>query len=351
MRETIVLATLLAMTALGGTPEKLYAAENDATITVEDVACALENYASSIRDIEVVFEKEAQSFLTLEELRRLWDRPDLEVTNECTKDISTVHFCRAGKKVYRYMEVGCEASETVRVYEDSYDLVEHRSLYSERHGIGVSRGMISRDTGFSCPPAWYETFLYFDPYAGPRITHADVIRGGDSRILSTTKRVGEFSCVVLEVREAPSSAISRFWLEPSKNFLPVRIDALRDGLLKARWETTSFQEVNPGLFIPKTCIYEQYVIEPTVPDLRGKVTLRISITVTEAKVNTGIPEEVFTLRFPEGTIVIDEITDEFYFEGLPDYESFVRSRLKKLAAEVSKLMQRPSCSGRPASGF
>jgi hypothetical protein len=351
MRRTIVFATVLAMAAVGATREKLYAGEDDATVTVEDVACALDDYVSSIRDIEVVFEEEAESFLTLEEIRRRWGRPDLEVTDLSPKEISTVHFCRAGNKVYCYMEVSREGSETVRVYEDSHDLVEHRSLYSERHGIPVLRGMISRDTGFSGPQPWYETFLYFDPYGNAKFTHANTIRGSDSRILSLSEPLGDFTCVVLEAIEAPNRAtVSQFWLEPKKNFLPVRIDYLRDGVLKARWETTSFQQVKAGLFIPKTCVCEHYVTEPTVPDLRGRLAHRVSITVTEAKVNAGISEELFTVHFPQGTMVIDEIRDDFWFEGFPDYESFVRSRLKQTAAAVNKLIERPSSSGTPGSG-
>jgi hypothetical protein len=84
-----------------------------------------------------------------------------------------------------------------------------------------------------------------------------------------------------------------------------------------------FQEVKPGIFFPKL--------------LRGTVknpNQLLEVTVSDLDVNTPIPEDHFTLRFPAGISVADEMNDCFYVWG--DGKPAVTL---KTGAELSKWRQ------------
>jgi hypothetical protein len=119
------------------------------------------------------------------------------------------------------------------------------------------------------------------------------------------------------VVESPGQDI--LWLDPARHYALVRRDWYwaKGGPLMFRWVNSNFSEVAPGLHMPRSTRFE-VMAHPSRGD--NRVLFITSCDVSEIKVN-DIPESLFDVTFPPGTLVVDNsrISDD---QGNPTFVSY-----------------------------
>lgn len=108
---------------------------------------------------------------------------------------------------------------------------------------------------------------------------------------------------------------ARVWfLDPTRNWALVGGERAAGKVVRDRWRVTSFQELLPGCYYP-TAVEEEFF------DGNGKLIERASFEASEAKANTpGFSDDIFTIHWPDGTVVWDRSRDLTVIIGMGDRE-------------------------------
>ena len=96
----------------------------------------------------------------------------------------------------------------------------------------------------------------------------------------------------------------RLWIDPARGFATVKREAFRSDtgeLMRFHsYDVLEMREFEEGVWVPVHVLYRQ-----------GK-----EIVGKEISVNGDIPDDVFTIRFPVGTVVYDGVGRLTYLSGL-----------------------------------
>lgn len=101
------------------------------------------------------------------------------------------------------------------------------------------------------------------------------------------------------------------WVDPSKNFAPVRYLESRRGTLKRSIEIKYSEDKDFG-WVPKS--WTNVYLTP-----KGDILNSVSATVKEYTLNPDLPERTFDIEYPAGTWINDYTSKEYYiFRGEGD---------------------------------
>lgn len=118
----------------------------------------------------------------------------------------------------------------------------------------------------------------------------------------TRNEVNNYYIVKAKMGESSKGPFVRLFIDPSKNFIPVKKEFLKyDGTLLLRYECSSFHQDKNGLWIP----YQYSWSDP-------RVSFSTVYDVEEVVVNEPIPDKLLNFSFPSGTVVNDEIANLQY---------------------------------------
>jgi len=130
---------------------------------------------------------------------------------------------------------------------------------------------------------------------------------GEAEVNGIATRVLEWAVSEAEKYEAfygvdettAQGGILRVYIAPQLGYALPRIDVLgTDGKLGDRYDSFDFFEVVPGIFFPKRCQWSYY-------DRSGKYGTSAFELKKIEKVNEPIPDDVFKIHLPVGTVVQD----------------------------------------------
>lgn len=114
----------------------------------------------------------------------------------------------------------------------------------------------------------------------------------------------------------------RVWLDPAKNYLPVRLQHLlkagSEEIVYVQWENR-VEEVMARVWAPvesRILTYPPIEVGPGGPAPSQEIIVRI--TSDTAPFNSSVPESLFELEIPAGATVYDRIVDKRYVFGHPD---------------------------------
>jgi hypothetical protein len=98
----------------------------------------------------------------------------------------------------------------------------------------------------------------------------------------------------------------KLWLDPRLNY-GIRRRELSDpesGLTQDIFHNQDFVELPPGVWLPKTCVWERCAPPGAPVALRGKPLARWTLTISKIHLN-DVPDALFSLKIAPGTIVMD----------------------------------------------
>lgn len=123
----------------------------------------------------------------------------------------------------------------------------------------------------------------------------------------------------------------RFWLDPSKDFLPVRMVRFRyDSTIREQYDISEYTNVE-GVWLPVKGIRQGYTRGKDGQNVLGN-TLTMEVDVSSIKINRGIPDDRFKLTFPQGTQVVDRIAGVAYIVGEGSMEAV--AKMQDIMAEA-----------------
>jgi hypothetical protein len=133
----------------------------------------------------------------------------------------------------------------------------------------------------------------------------------------------------------------KVWLDPDRNYLPVRSSKwfIKDGRdLHAQDREIELKEVTPGVWAPVRGVIKNYNMTVGGP-IFGKCGGLFELRIIEEKsrFNVALPKDLFEIKIPVGTTVVDRIRNVVYTEGYskPDeYLASLAGRGKKAVAEL-----------------
>lgn len=123
---------------------------------------------------------------------------------------------------------------------------------------------------------------------------------------------------------------SRFWIDPSRNFVVPRSEGLisrDDGDNWIVWSKASregWSEIEPGFWVPSTFREEALRL---VGDESPRLFYRHHVQLTDWTVHQEPAADVFRVAFPEGTTVTDDRTARVYTSGEVDASAIERAAL------------------------
>jgi hypothetical protein len=116
-------------------------------------------------------------------------------------------------------------------------------------------------------------------------------------------------------------------LDPDRGFMPTTIDLhiVENGelVLQSRYEN-ELSEVEPGVWLPLRCRLPVYVRDKTSA-FKGKELgyHLVEVDRSRSRFNCDLNESLFTLQFPPGTVVTDEIRKTRYQVGSGTRENYL----------------------------
>jgi len=177
-------------------------------------------------------------------------------------------------------------------------------------------------------------------------TYAKFIRLRMPDLVTVERRDGR---VILTAAPASEKLIRanifgvRLHLAPEKGFMPVRIDILAPGKQGPRLDSSYYnelEEVERGQWMPTSCRMAIHIVDEG-SKLIGREKSYYSVTVDKARsrFNMNLEDSLFTLTFPPGTEVNDQIRNVIYHVGAEtksDYLNFLASRGRLGMEELAK---------------
>jgi len=129
-----------------------------------------------------------------------------------------------------------------------------------------------------------------------------------------------------KIRDVPKSHLFRLYIDPSRGFIPVKREYVKDdGTVMAKAECSDLRQTKGGLWIP----YKYSWIAP-----RSKITN--SSEVEEVKVNEPIADNLLDFAFPKGTIVHDEMRGlKYTVEGVDEGPADKAQAASETATDVT----------------
>jgi hypothetical protein len=140
-------------------------------------------------------------------------------------------------------------------------------------------------------------------------------------------------CVVIERHGSET-----FWLDPKLNY-SVRMAELfypDSKIVMERRRNSRFEEVQPGIWLPKLC-WRDLCGPPKAPDAyRGKPLVRHEYEVTSLVIN-DVPDALFELTAPPGWIIADAtLRPQTGNDGTDKYVSYVMPADQNMLEEVTR---------------
>jgi beta-lactamase regulating signal transducer with metallopeptidase domain/thiol-disulfide isomerase/thioredoxin len=138
-------------------------------------------------------------------------------------------------------------------------------------------------------------FRPFDPRFG-RLSVAELHNPARFRVRKQKGKIGNVACVVIETEERPGMPVS-FWLDPARDYIPMRLHRVDDGEDLARLEISYKADPTCG-WIP---------VDWTEARVRSGVPAQATIvdTITDFMVNQPIPTSDFQIDAPPNVTVQD----------------------------------------------
>lgn len=184
-------------------------------------------------------------------------------------------------------------------------------------GNGVPDTGLCRNTNTLALRLVYRSF---DPTQSP-------FRASNLKLQNGTAVVAKVPCTIAYCEESPFVK-SVVWLDPSRDFIPLRYIVEEEGHV-ALDMVVHYSQSADGAW-PSTWVWSEF-------DPGGKVVSSHSATVTSCGLNARIPTADFEIEFPPGTWVFDKTNKSQYVvlpngshrfinpgEGSKDYERIVR---------------------------
>ncbi len=230
--------------------------------------------------------------------------------------------------------------------------VDRRLDFAQR--TGRISGLSRTQSGFF-GICYLDLFRYFDG----DYTYAKFIR--DRMALASVESEG--GLVVLSARSDLDSMVRgnpfgvRLFLDPSRSFMPVRIDLTYgdDPIPQSRY-TNDLAEVSPGLWAPVRSRVAVFVRDKE-SKYYGKELgyLLAEVDLPRARFNVDLDSKVFELEFPTGVLVHDDIRNMSYRAGAEKQESYLdqlatqgRLSVDQLRANTPRLREATVVSWHPS---
>ena len=149
------------------------------------------------------------------------------------------------------------------------------------------------------------------------------------------------------------SAHWRVWLDPDRNFMPVK---LVQWLLKGAAEAHSLDienelsEVAPGVWAPVSSLIRVFYKDEKSP-FHGKNTFfcRLSVIKDQSRFNVDVADSLFEIRIPNGMTVIDRARNAVYTQGSDNADDYLRQLAKDETKKLAGLS--PEDRSPPATIF
>lgn len=149
----------------------------------------------------------------------------------------------------------------------------------------------------------------------------------------------------------------KVWLDPDRGFAVLQRDHYNPEDPSKLWyriHNLEFQDCGNGLWLPtkteKTkCLYKGYE-----KDQWGIPSLLSTFTVSKLQINEDLPDELFDIKYPKGTMIIDrvggvtyrvgmEVIDEMLDESLTDFINLQeKTNVKTISPLLSKKASTPN---------
>lgn len=193
------------------------------------------------------------------------------------------------------------------------------SVAPNMNGILVEHNYIYQAMMWSLP-----TDSGADQYVAARKDLAALLSlppNGGVKVESDRDAIFGTNAVVLDVNNKNAT----IWLDIEHGGIPRQI-IWRDGSNGQIVEKHTIPELQEesGVFFPKRCTLELFGLENGPEVSYGKLVTRIDYDVVQLSVNSGLSQDDFTIDFPDGTFVVDEILGISYVVGP---QAQIRSKL------------------------
>lgn len=141
----------------------------------------------------------------------------------------------------------------------------------------------------------------------------------------------------------------KVWLDPNRGFAVLQRDHYIPKDYSKLWyriRNLDFQDCGNGLWLPmkteKTkCLYKGYPEEQW-----GKTSLLSTFAVSKIQINEDLPDELFDIQYPDGTLIIDRVAGITYrmgMERIDDMLDEVLNDFVKLQKETNIKVDNPIC--------
>lgn len=136
----------------------------------------------------------------------------------------------------------------------------------------------------------------------------------------------------------------KIYFDAEKGFVPVRVETYH--VLVSRDQPTlvaevqGFERVSDDIYFPKKARLVRYTLEGEQQGSPGrwKVETEIRVEVSDIRVNTELPKDMFELEYPIGTHIYDETLDLAYRKGVTPKSLAMMEEV--VAAEAGNLSDR-----------
>jgi len=124
-------------------------------------------------------------------------------------------------------------------------------------------------------------------------------------------------CCVVDSCETDGTVVARAWLDVERSLAPLKVQTFdqRRKRVKSEWHAEDFVEISGG---------GQSIWFPTRVQMMYQgitvITRSISVDKNAIKVNPTISDTLFTIRFPKGTLVQDDVSKTTVTVGQQDQE-------------------------------
>lgn len=133
----------------------------------------------------------------------------------------------------------------------------------------------------------------------------------------------------------------RVWLDPDKNFLPVKIQEwiVKDGGDLHNLDTENeLREVLPGVWAPVRItirVFHKDKKSPLFGECMGISVL--SVDMDQSKFNVDLPDDLFEAKIPTGTTVVDRGRNVVYAAGSENADAYLAQLAQDEKAKLKKL--------------
>ena len=141
----------------------------------------------------------------------------------------------------------------------------------------------------------------------------DALQLQSATVAHGTESVDGHECVVIEIA---ADARQVLWCDPQLNFAVRRWDHYESGTNHRTWryELSDFVQIITGFWAPRRCTRLRWATMKAPPQIRAKPLMSYKYQVLEIHAN-DVPDSLFTLAIPPGTVVVDFINGKTLKSG------------------------------------